>query len=130
MPGINFKLPLKQSYGAGTYFELNTDTQAALKENLRITLLTTKNERLINTIGSKFIFNVFEQDAEQIKFSIENEVKRIFDEYFSDELEFHKVDVIFSDGKNTLSQEDVLITIFYSYKDFEDSNDKLSMILR
>jgi len=45
--GINLKFPLR-SYRRG-FFEMNTTTLAAIREDIKILLLTKKGERLINT---------------------------------------------------------------------------------
>ena len=45
--GINLKFPLR-SYRRG-FFEMNTTTMSAIREDIRILLLTKKGERLVNT---------------------------------------------------------------------------------
>ena len=45
--GINLKFPLR-SYRRG-FFEMNTTTMGAIREDIKILLLTKKGERLVNT---------------------------------------------------------------------------------
>ena len=45
--GINLKFPLR-SYRRG-FFEMNTTTMSAIREDIRILMLTKKGERLVNT---------------------------------------------------------------------------------
>ena len=65
--GLNLKYPLRMSANGG--FQVNTTTLDAVKDDLRVLLLTNHNERLVHaTFGAnlrKFLFENMSQDFEE-----------------------------------------------------------------
>ena len=56
--GINLKFPLR-AYRKG-FFEMNNTTRAAIREDIKILLLTKKGERVVNSsIGTNISWEAF-----------------------------------------------------------------------
>tara|TARA_R110000824_G_scaffold4983_8_gene23371 strand:+ start:2383 stop:2799 length:417 start_codon:yes stop_codon:yes gene_type:complete len=120
--GINFKFPLR-AHRKG-FFESNTTTVDAIRENIKTLLLTKKGERLINTgIGTNIpalLGSMFEQiDANEIETKISNEIKSTI-AYWIPEVELTFLKVFTEDsiepGIGTLSKNQILIRMNYVVK--------------
>ena len=123
---INFKFPLGR--GILGMFETNNNTKDAVKENLKLTILTSKGERLIKNTGSSYHFDIFKQQKNEVEESIKDHTQEIFDEYFKF-LKLDNVEVLTSDDNNALEDNQVLARIMYSFRGIEDFADEILIIL-
>jgi len=124
MPAINFKFPL--DIGSLGHFATNDNTQDAVRENVKLTILTTAGERIINPVGSSYAFDVFSQGKEQIDNLITTHTKQLFKTYFP----FLNIDSIIikhPDDDPTVQDEQVVVTIHYSFKGVQSFNDSITI---
>lgn len=123
---INFKFPLGK--GPIGMFEMNNNTKDAVKENLKLTILTSKGERLVKDIGSRYYFDVFKQQKEEVQESIKDHTQEMFDEYFQF-LKLDSVEVFTAEDTPIINDEQVLVKILYSFRGVEEFSDELQIIL-
>lgn len=123
---INFKFPLR--IGPLGFFDMNNDTKDAVKENIKLTLLTNKNERLVTNVGSSFHYDVFNQSEDEIDSIIKDQINSTFKEYF-DYIKIDKINIIHPNDINKLNDNDIIISIEYSYKGINGFSDKISILL-
>ena len=77
----NLKFPLQSGRKEG-YFGLTETSLEAVKQNLMMFFAVDEGEKVVNNIGSRFRRYLFEPDTQNIRSKCENEVNRIFNEYF------------------------------------------------
>lgn len=124
---INFKIPLRS--GPLGLFDMHKTTKDAIKENIKLTILTNKKERLVNNIGSSFHFSVFDNTVEEIDDIIKSQVNSMFKEYF-DYIKIDKITIKHPDNDNTLQENQVAVSIEYSYKGIDSFSDKIAVVLK
>ena len=123
---INFKFPL--GIGSLGAFEMNTNTKDAVKENVKLTILTARGERIINDVGAMYYFDVFKQTKDEIQTAIEEHTKEMFDKYFNF-LKLDNVEVSTIDDNPAIEDNQVLAKIKYSFKGVEQFSDEVQIIL-
>jgi phage baseplate assembly protein W len=121
-----FILPIQ--LGENNYFSMTKTEKEKIKENLKFIFSTDIGERIINSkIGSNFRKILFENQSSKIDKDIENEVNRIFREYFPnlilEQLNFNIL------PNNALQTNVLSIVLEYSINNVEDSKDKLSLAI-
>jgi len=121
-----FILPIQ--LGENNYFSMTKTEKEKIKENLKFIFSTDVGERVINSkIGSNFRKILFENQSSKIDKDIENEVNRIFKEYFPnlilEQLNFNIL------PNNALQTNVLSIVLEYSINNVEDSKDKLSLAI-
>jgi hypothetical protein len=129
---INFKVPL--TFGPRGPFLMNDNTADAVKENLKTTLLTNAGERLFhgtdsanNGLGNTFHKYLFSNDREEVRKNIDADIKRIFTQYFPF-LSLIEVIIITPEENASLSNEQLYLSIKYSYNGFNGFKDTLGLI--
>ena len=115
MPGdINFKWPLK-TRGRG-FPDSNRNIQTAVRENLKILLLTGKGQRLMHpNMGTNFMQKyMFEQiDKEEMTISMEREVRQQVEEYMP-EIQITSFAVKdFNDDNANIGKNELVISLRY-----------------
>lgn len=125
MPPINFKFPLNT--GPLGFFRTNNNTKDAVRENLKLTILTNSGERLINEVGSKYVFDLTKQSKEEITKFIEDHTEELFDAYFNF-LRIEKIDVLDSSDNESIGDNEVLVSIKYSFRNIEQTQDEVSIL--
>ena len=116
---INFKFPLR-SYRRG-FFEGNTTTIDAVRENIKTLLLTKKGERLISTgVGTNIpilLGQMFEQiNLQEMQVRVSSEIRAAIDEWMPEvTLTFIKVydETNIEPGIGTLNKNQILIRMNY-----------------
>jgi phage baseplate assembly protein W len=126
MGDIQYILPIQ--LGENNYFSMTKTEKEKIKENLKFIFSTDVGERVINSkIGSNFRKILFENQSSKIDKDIENEVNRIFKEYFPnlilEQLNFNIL------PNNALQTNVLSIVLEYSINNVEDSKDKLSLAI-
>lgn len=115
MPGdINFRWPLVTR---GRYFpDSNRNIQTAVRENLKILLLTNKGQRLMYpNMGTNFMQKyMFEQiDKEEMTISMEREVRQQVEEYMP-EIQITSFAVKdFNDDNANIGKNELVISLRY-----------------
>lgn len=124
MGDIQFKLPFQIG---NNYFQMTETNKEKIKENLIFIFTTDIGERVVNSnIGSRFRRLLFENSSD-INKKIENEINRIFSDYFP---ELILENVNFKIKENSKFTNNYLqIVLEYSIKNIEDSKEKLSLII-
>jgi len=125
-PQINFKLPL--NVGNLGAFEMNDNTKDAVRENLKLTILTTKGERVINDVGSKYNFDVFTQTKEEVQTAIISHTNEIINTYFPF-LQIDSLDVFTQDDNNAIEDNQVYVKLIYSFKGIEGFSDQINFAI-
>lgn len=126
MSNINFKFPL--NLGSQGYFDMNMDTRNAVKENLKITILTNVGERVISDVGSSFNFNAFDlnNDLQNI---VRSKMQDLFEKFFNF-LNLDEVIVITNKENSSLGYDQLVVNIKYSYKGIDNFNDEINILLQ
>ena len=123
----NLRFPL-QSGPTDSYFELTQTTLEAIKQNLMLFFATDEGERVVNNqLGSRFRRYLFEPDIQNIRLKVENEVQRIFNDFFP-QLRLNKLSVDVQDDTAQV-QNLIKIGISYSYKNLESVKDTTTIII-
>ncbi len=126
MGDIQFILPIQ--IGNNYYFQMTKTNREKTKENLKFVFTTDIGERVINShIGSNFRKMLFENQNIDINKQIEDEINRIFNTYFP-ELILNNVKFKIQE-QTKLTDSQILISLEYSFKNIEDSKDKLSLVI-
>lgn len=125
MSNINIKLPLGR--GSLGFFDMNNDTRSAVKENVKITILTNIGERVVSDVGSSISLDVFENN-ENIRDSLFVKFQDMFSRFFNF-LNLDDVIVITSEENNSLNNDQVIVTIKYSFKGVDNFQDEISVLL-
>ena len=126
LPQINFKLPLNM--GDLGPFDMNTNTKDAVRENLKLTILTTKGERVINEVGSKYQFDVFTQTKDEVKAAITDHTNEIFNIYFPF-LNIESLEIFTQDENNAIEDNQVYVKLIYSFKGVEGFTDQINFAI-
>lgn len=117
--GINIKFPI-----TSTFLETNKTTAAAIKENLKTLVLTTRGERLVNPeIGTRLSSlggMLFEpMNKEQMQIVVEGDIVSAIEKFYP-EVQVLSVEIKTPDEDTSLKPNEALIKIFYSFKEIED----------
>lgn len=123
---INFKFPLGR--GVLGMFDTNNNTKDAVKENLKLTILTSKGERLVKDIGSSYHFDLFKQQKEEVEEGIKDHTQEIFEQYFQF-LKLDNIEILTAEDNNAIEDNQVLVRITYSFRGIENFSDELQIIL-
>ena len=126
--GINLKFPLR-SYRRG-FFEMNNTTTAAVRENIKTLLMTTKGERVVNpSIGTNIptlMGQLFEQiEPGEMEATIGAEITTALATWMP-EVEMVGITVYTQDtlpGGTTLNPNDILLRMDYVYSGVPDMID-------
>ena len=126
--GINLKFPLR-SYRRG-FFEMNNTTTAAIRENIKILLMTAKGERVINpSIGTNIptlMGQLFEQiEPGEMEATIGAEVTTALENWMP-EVQMVGITVYTQDtvpGGTALNPNDILVRMEYVYSGVPDMVD-------
>ncbi len=123
----NLKFPLQIDKSLGM-FQITETTIETIKQNLILFFATDENERVVNNqLGSRFRKYLFEPDIQNIRSKCENDVNRIFSDYFPNlnlvNLEVKEID------NNSQTQNAIQISIIYSIKNLESLQDNFSIIV-
>jgi len=123
----NLRFPLQRSRTTG-YFDLTETTLEDVKKNLLMFFVVDEGERMVrNELGSRFRKYLFEPDNQNIRSKCENEVNRIFGDYFPQlNLDQLQIDVI---PDNATTQGALKISITYSFKNLSTVKDSLIVVL-
>ncbi len=126
MGDIQFKMPME--LGPSNFFLMTKTEKEKIKENIKFVFATDIGERVVNTkIGSNFRKILFETKNERTDKEIEDEVNRIFKDYFPN-LTLRQL--TFKVLPDNMLQTNVLsISVEYSINNIEDSSDKLSIAI-
>ena len=116
---INLKFPLK-SYRRG-YFEGNTDTISAVRENIKILLLTTKGERVMhNNLGTNIAVmtgQLFEPPTRDETFeNIRLEIETAIETYLP-YIRIHNIKMITQDEEPRLGNNKIKLNMSYTITD-------------
>tara|TARA_R110000744_G_scaffold173734_3_gene292469 strand:- start:4798 stop:5205 length:408 start_codon:yes stop_codon:yes gene_type:complete len=131
---INFKFPLK-SYRRG-FFEGNTTTIAAIRENIKVLLLTKKGERLVNSsVGTNIpilLGEMFEQiDVVEMKTRITSEIESAIKTWMPNiklvSLEVYSEDDVPSGV--TINKNQILVRMNYVLSSAEGISDSVQLRL-
>ena len=117
---INFKFPLR-AYQHG-FFESNTNMIAAVKEDIKVLLMTSKGERVINseigtsipTLAGQLFENI---NIEEMQMAIESEIIAAIDT-FMPFVGVQSVVVQDSTTDNTLTENQIRVSMSYILKNF------------
>ena len=128
--GINFKFPLR-SENAG-FFAQNDTTVAAIREDIKILLLTSKGERIIHSdLGtniSVFSGELFEQiNPTEIQMRLETEIRSTLEQWMS-HIKLTNLEVILEgeeDDTIGIERNDVLIKMNYIIVDADNFKDSV-----
>jgi|ETNvirnome_2_130_1030620.scaffolds.fasta_scaffold00056_29 phage baseplate assembly protein W len=129
-PGqINFKFPLR-AHNRG-FFAGNDTTLAAVREDIKILLLTRKGERVINSgIGTNIAAyggELFRQiNKAEMRLRITNEIRSVLGEWMP-HVNLTKVTVITDDDDPSLKPNDILIKMDYELTRAETANDSIQL---
>ena len=123
--GINLKFPLR-SYRRGS-FEMNNTTTAAVRENIKILLMTVKGERVVNPgIGTNIptlMGQLFEQvDTGEMEAKIGAEITTALEAWMP-EVKMLSINVYTQDtvpGGTALNPNDILVRMDYEYSGIPD----------
>ena len=123
--GINLKFPLR-AYRRG-FFEMNETTTAAVRENIKILLMTVKGERVVNpSIGTNIptlMGQLFEQiEPGEMEATIGAEVATALTTYMP-EVQMTGITVYTQDtlpGGTALNPNDILVRMSYVYSGQSD----------
>ena len=112
--GINFSFPLR--WGNSNTFSVNKTTLDALKENIKILLLTKKGERVVNPdIGTNIPMlsgELFEQiNKVEMQTRMTSEISSAFKQWIKN-ANFAGLE-IFTQEDDSLKKNDVRVKIFY-----------------
>ena len=125
---INFKWPLK-SFRRG-FFEGNTDTRSAVKEDIKLLLMTAKGERLMHRdmgttlpILSGQLFEPIKKIEliEQIKLEIETQVK-----VFLPFLSMQSINLFTNEDDESLKTNQIRVSMSYLIRDQQGLADHMS----
>ena len=125
---INFKFPLK-NYKQG-YFEGNKDTISAIREDLKVLLMTQKGERLMHkNMGTSLPIldgQLFEsmhkiEMIEKIRLDIQTQI-----EIFMPFLSLQNINVFTSEDDNNLKLNQVRVSMSYLIRDSQSLKDTYS----
>ena len=127
---INFKFPLR-AFQHG-FFESNTNIMAAVKEDIKTLLLTSKGERVINTrVGTRIptlAGQLFENiEVEEMQMAIESEIREAIDT-FMPFVGVQSVVVQDSTTDNTLTENQIRVSMAYILKSF-NTEDLISLTI-
>jgi len=107
---------------------MTSTTLETLKQNLIMFIATDEGERVVNNqYGSRFRKFLFEPKESNIRTKCENEINRIFNDFFP-ELVLINFEVKFRDD-NELTQGVMDLNITYSLKGIESLNDQLRVTI-
>ena len=130
--GVNLKWPLR-AYRKG-FFEMNNTTLAAVREDIKILVLTNKGDRVINpSIGTNIpilLGQLFEPiDREEMEAQIGTEVRSALEEWMpyvtlTDIEIFRREDNL---RGFTLRENDILIRMQYSLNNAEGIRDSIQL---
>ena len=123
--GINLKFPLR-SYRRG-FFEMNNTTTAAVRENIKILLMTVKGERVVNPgIGTNIptlMGQLFEQtEPHEMEAKIGAEIRTALEEWMP-EVTLLSINVFTQEtvpGGTALNPNDILVRMEYEYSGIPD----------
>ena len=125
---INFKWPLK-SFRRG-FFEGNTDTKAAVKEDIKLLLMTAKGERLMHrnmgTSLPRLDGQLFEpikkiEITEKIKVEIQSQI-----EIYLPFISLQNVNLFTSEDDDKLKINQIRVSMSYLVKDTQAMRDQYS----
>ena len=125
---INFKWPLK-SFRQG-FFDGNTDTRAAIKEDLKVLLMTIKGERVIHRdMGTMLPVLNFEplkkiELLEEIKLDIETQIK-----IYLPFLNLQSVNLLTSEDDEGLKINQIKVSMSYLIREQQGLFDNMSFIV-
>jgi len=123
----NYIFPLQSSH-KDSYFEMTQTTLDTIRQNLLLFFATDEKERVVNNhLGSRFRRWLFESDARAIRSKCEQEVVRIFEDFFP-ELDLKKVVVELIDDTQT-TQGAIKIDITYSLKSVNNYGESISVVI-
>lgn len=115
--GINLKFPLR-AYRKG-FFESNSTTLDAVREDIKVLLLTTKGERLINSdIGTNIsVFSgiLFDQrNRAEMKTRVENEIREALSKWMPN-VTLTSLEIVIKDDETGygLTDNEILIRMQY-----------------
>lgn len=110
-PQINFKFPLRS--GDLGYFDMNEDTRSAVRENLKLTILTNIGERVISQVG--FDAAIVFTNQQNADFVVRTALKDMIDKYFS-YLNIEEITVKTNKDNQEIPPESIVINFKYSFK--------------
>jgi hypothetical protein len=124
---INFRFPLDIS--SQGHFSSNYDTKEATRENIKLTLLTRRGERVMSDVGiDPTVFGLFEQQNKANDVIIESEIRSIFNKYF-DSLKLEYVKILRAEDRKDIADNQIVILIAYSFKNIAEENDTLAILV-
>ena len=123
---INFKFPLNNSEAG--YFDTNKTTKDAVKENVKLTILTNQGERIISNVGSKYSLDFYENSKEEIDENIKQHTKEIFQNFFQ-YLKLDEIKIIHSEDDKRVPEGNVLIGMKYSFNGVDDFTDEITILI-
>lgn len=126
MNNVNFRFPL--NLGPQGYFDMNVDTKSAVKENLKITILTNIGERVISDVGSSFNFNSFDLNND-LQNAVRLKMEDLFEKFFSF-LNLDDVVVTTNKENSSLDYDQLVVNIKYSYKGINNFDDEINILLQ
>jgi len=132
MPGINFQFPLR-SENSG-FFSQNQTTIAAIREDIKTLLLTSKGERIIHSdLGTNisiFSGELFEQiNPAEMKTRLTNEIKVTLEQWMP-HIKLTTLEVIIEDDPSDnigISRNDLLIKMNYTITDADKFTDSIQL---
>ncbi len=126
MPQINFKIPLRN--GSLGQFDMNTNTKDAVKENVKLTILTSIGERVVSGVGSNYHYDVFTQSKEEVQTAVIEHTNEIFEKYF-DFLKIESIEVLVQEDNAAIAANNVYVKIIYSFKGIDQFADEISFVI-
>jgi len=126
LPQINFKFPLDDSTLG--MFDMNTNTKDAIREDLKLTILTSVGERVISDVGSMYKFDVFKQTKQEVQAAITSHTDQIFKNFFPF-LQIDDLQVMTSDDNSAIQDYEVYVKLIYSFKGVQGFSDEILFAL-
>ena len=126
MPQINFKIPLRN--GPLGQFDMNTNTKDAVRDNVKLTILTSIGERVVSNVGSNYYYDVFTQSKEEVQSAVIEHTNEIFEKYF-DFLKIESIDVLVQEDNAAIAANNVYVNIIYSFRGIDNFMDKINFVI-
>jgi len=132
MSGLNFKFPLRSENNG--FFAQNQTTMGAIREDIKILLLTAKGERVIHPdLGTNlaiFSGELFEQiDPGEMKIRLTNEIRSVFEQWMP-HITLINLEIVIEGDENDnfgIGRNDLLIKMNYAIVDADKFTDSIQL---
>ena len=126
MPQINFKIPLRN--GPLGQFDMNTNTKDAVKEDVKLTILTSIGERVISDVGSNYYYDAYTQTQGEVQAAVTEHTNEIFEKYF-DFLKIESIDILVQKDNAAVATNNAYVKLKYSFRGIDNFIDEISFVV-